>query len=87
MTRNDINTKVREVLAEQMGMDPQEAEAVKDESNLCEDLGADSLDIVEIIMALESAFGIEINDDVAEKSHTVADIVNYLESLSSVAAQ
>jgi len=68
--------EVKEVIVEQLNVSPDE---VKPESKLVEDLGADSLDVVEMIMALEEKFEIEIPDSEAEKIQTVQDIVNYIE--------
>ena len=68
---------VKEVVVEQLNVDPKE---VKEESKFVEDLGADSLDVVELVMALEEKFDIEIPDDEAEKIQTVQDVVNYIEN-------
>jgi acyl carrier protein len=67
---------VKEVVVEQLNVNPDE---VKMESKFVEDLGADSLDVVELVMALEEKFGIEIPDDEAEKIQTVGDAVKYIE--------
>ena len=67
--------KVRDVTAEQLGVKENE---VKSEARFVEDLGADSLDTVELVMALEEKFGIEIPDDDAEKAKTVGDVVEYI---------
>ena len=67
--------KVRDVTAEQLGV---KADEVKSEAKFVEDLGADSLDTVELVMALEEEFGIEIPDDDAEKAKTVGDVVEYI---------
>ncbi len=67
---------VKEVVVEQLNVNPDE---VKMESKFVEDLGADSLDVVELVMALEEKFGIEIPDDQAEKIQTVGDAVKYIE--------
>jgi acyl carrier protein len=67
--------KVRDIIVEQLGVS--EAE-VKLESSLIEDLGADSLDIVELIMAFSDEFGVDIPDEAAEKINTVSDVVDYL---------
>lgn len=71
----DIATKVREKIAEQLGV---AADEVTADSSFIEDLGADSLDIVELVMALEEEFNIEISDEDAEKIRTVKDVVNYI---------
>ena len=68
--------KVKAIVVEQLGVD--EAEVTID-STFIDDLGADSLDIVELIMAFEEEFNIEIPDDVAEKIKTVKDTVDYIE--------
>jgi len=68
--------EVKEVVVEQLNVNPDE---VKMESKFVEDLGADSLDVVELVMALEEKFGIEIPDDQAEKIQTVGDAVKYIE--------
>ncbi|WP_270987672.1 acyl carrier protein, partial [Campylobacter upsaliensis] len=57
------------------------ADAVKMESKIVEDLGADSLDVVELVMALEEKFGVQISDSDAEKLIKIEDVVNYLENL------
>jgi len=71
-----IIDEVKEVVVEQLSVDAGE---VKEESRFVEDLGADSLDVVELVMALEEKFGIEIPDEDAEKIVTVADAVKYIE--------
>ena len=68
--------KVKEIVVEQLGV---EAGDVAIDSTFIDDLGADSLDIVELIMAFEEEFGIEIPDEVAEKIKTVKDAVTYIE--------
>lgn len=72
-----VQPKVKEVIVEQLGVD---ADRVKPEASFIDDLGADSLDIVELVMAMEEEFGIEIPDEDAEKLKTVADVSNYLAS-------
>ena len=69
--------KIKGIIAEQLGVDEEE---VKLETNLAKDLEADSLDAVEIIMAIEDEFDIEVPDEDAEKFATVNDIVSYLEA-------
>ncbi len=76
----DIFEQVKEVVVEQLNANPDE---VKPESRFVEDLGADSLDVVELVMALEEKFGIEIPDEDAEKIQTVADAVKYIEDHKS----
>ncbi len=68
--------KVRDIVVEQLGV---EADEVQIESTFIDDLGADSLDIVELIMAFEEEFNIEIPDESAEKIKTVQDVVNYID--------
>ena len=72
-----IFEKVQEKVAEQLSIDPEE---VTMESSFIEDLGADSLDIVELLMALEEEFDIEIPDEEAEKLVTVGDVVDYIKN-------
>ncbi|MCY0877979.1 MAG: acyl carrier protein [Firmicutes bacterium] len=67
--------KVKEIIVDQLGVEEDE---VTPESSFIDDLGADSLDIVELIMALEEEFGLEIPDDEAEKISTVNDAVEYI---------
>jgi acyl carrier protein len=72
-----IFEKVQEKVAEQLGVD---ADEVTLESSFIDDLGADSLDIVELLMALEEEFDIEIPDEEAEKLSTVSDVVDYIKN-------
>lgn len=69
--------KVKAIVAEHLGV---EADKVKDNSAFVDDLGADSLDQVELVMAFEEEFGIEIPDDIAEKIVTVTDAVTHIEA-------
>lgn len=71
--------KVKSIIADQLGVEESE---IKMESSFIDDLGADSLDIVELIMALEEEFDIEIPDEDAEKIATVGDVVDYIKSNS-----
>ncbi|MEZ0360730.1 MAG: acyl carrier protein [Hydrogenobacter sp.] len=71
----DLEQKVKEIIADQLGV---EVEKLNPEAKFVEDLGADSLDVVELIMAFEEEFGIEIPDEDAEKIRTVGDVLNYL---------
>ncbi len=73
----DTIEKVKKIIVDQLGI---EEDKVKEESSFIDDLGADSLDIVELIMAFEEEFDIEIADEDAEKIKTVADVIHYLES-------
>ena len=68
---------IKEVVVEQLSVN---ADEVKDDAKFVEDLGADSLDVVELVMALEEKFDIEIPDDEAEKIQTLNDVVAYIES-------
>ncbi|MER2150437.1 MAG: acyl carrier protein [Candidatus Limivicinus sp.] len=70
--------KVREALAKQFELDP---DSITLETNLIDDLGADSLDVVELIMSLEDEFGVSISDEDAAQLYTVGRIVDYLENL------
>jgi len=70
--------KIRTIIAEELGV---EKETVERDSKLAEDLGADSLDAVELIMAIEEEFDIEIDDTEATKIKTVQDIIDYLEKM------
>jgi len=71
-----VQDKVKSIIAEQLGV---KSEEVIPEAKFVEDLGADSLDTVELVMALEEEFGIEIPDEDAEKITTVGDAVKYIE--------
>ena len=73
----NIEAKVKTIIAEQLGVAEGE---IKITSSFIEDLGADSLDIVELVMALEEEYDMEITDEEAEKIRTVQDVVNYIES-------
>jgi acyl carrier protein len=71
---SDIESKVKDIIVEQLGVN---ADQVKPEAKFIEDLGADSLDTVELVMAFEEEFGIEVPDEDAEKLQSVSDIVTY----------
>lgn len=71
-----VSPKVKEIIVEQLGVDP---EKVKPEASFIDDLGADSLDIVELVMAMEEEFDLEIPDEDAEKLKTVQDVASYLQ--------
>ncbi len=71
----ELEKKVISIIAEQLGVDEDE---IKLEASFIDDLGADSLDIVELVMALEEEYGIEIPDEDAEKIKTVQDAINYI---------
>jgi acyl carrier protein len=72
-----VEKKVKEIVAEQLGKDSNE---VTNEASFIDDLGADSLDIVELVMAMEDEFGIEIPDEEAEKIKTVKDVIEYIKA-------
>ncbi|HET8668061.1 MAG TPA: acyl carrier protein [Terriglobales bacterium] len=76
-----VEDKVKQIIVEQLGVD--EAE-VTPNASFVDDLGADSLDTVELVMAFEEAFDIEIPDDDAEKIKTVSDAVDYIEKNAKV---
>ena len=73
----EVSSKVKKIVADHLGID--EAK-VTEESSFIDDLGADSLDTVELVMAFEEEFGIEIPDDAAESIQTVGDAVNFINS-------
>jgi len=75
---SDISDKIKAIICDQLMVDPEE---VTDESSFVEDLGADSLDTVELIMEFEDEFGIEISDEQAEQISTVGEATAYLEKL------
>ena len=72
-----VETKVKEIICEQLGVSEDE---VTPDASFIEDLGADSLDIVELVMALEEEYDMQITDEEAEKIRTVQDVVNYIKS-------
>lgn len=72
---SDVAKKVKEIVAEQLGVDE---DKVTNEASFMDDLGADSLDTVELVMALEEEFDIEIPDEDAEKIQTVQDAIDYI---------
>ncbi|HEX7470845.1 MAG TPA: acyl carrier protein [Verrucomicrobiae bacterium] len=76
MAEKSIEQRVKDIIVEQLGVN---ADQVTPEAKFVEDLGADSLDIVELIMALEEEFGSEIPDEQAEKLLTVGDVTKYIE--------
>ena len=75
MSTSTIETKVKSIIADQLGVGEEE---IKPESSFIEDLGADSLDIVELVMAMEEEFEVEIPDEEAENIKTVGDAINYI---------
>ncbi len=82
MANSQAVEKVKQIIAEQLGVD--EAE-VTPSASFIDDLGADSLDTVELVMALEEAFDVEIPDEDAEKIRTVQDAIDYIEKKAKVA--
>jgi acyl carrier protein len=80
MAEKSIEEKVKDIIVEQLGVNP---EQVTPQASFIEDLGADSLDIVELVMAFEEEFGVEVPDEDAEKLQTVGDVVKYIEEKSS----
>lgn len=70
--------RIREIIADQLGIE--DPESIEMSTSLINDLDADSLDAVEIIMAIEDEFGVEIPDEEAENLKTIADLVEYVES-------
>jgi acyl carrier protein len=77
MTAVDMKKRIVEIIATQLGIDQAD---ITPQANVVDDLGADSLDVVELIMALEEEFNLEIPDDEAEKIKNVQDIFTYMES-------
>ena len=75
VTAADVEAKVKSIIAEQLGVSEEE---IKPASSFIEDLGADSLDIVELVMAMEEEFEVEIPDEEAENIKTVQDAVSYV---------
>ena len=73
----DVSNKVKKMVADHLGI---EEEKVTDEANFIDDLGADSLDTVELVMAFEEEFGSEISDSEAEKILTVGDAIKFIEN-------
>jgi acyl carrier protein len=76
MAEKSIEEKVKDIIVEQLGVNP---EQVTPQASFIEDLGADSLDIVELVMAFEEEFGVEVPDEDAEKLQTVGDVIKYIE--------
>jgi acyl carrier protein len=72
---SDLDEKVKKIIVEQLGVDEED---VTPEASFVDDLGADSLDTVELVMAFEEAFGIEIPDTDAEKMATVQNVIDYI---------
>jgi acyl carrier protein len=79
MSEKSIEEKVKDIIVEQLGVNP---EQVTPTASFIEDLGADSLDTVELVMAFEEEFGVEVPDEDAEKLQAVGDVVKYIEERS-----
>ncbi len=73
----EIEQKVKNIIVEQLNVD---AESVTPDASFVDDLGADSLDIVELVMAMEEEFSLEIPDEDAEKIKNVGDVINYVQA-------
>ncbi|HEY5753201.1 MAG TPA: acyl carrier protein [Chthoniobacterales bacterium] len=76
MSDKTVEEKVKDIIVEQLGVNP---EQVVPSASFIEDLGADSLDTVELVMAFEEEFNVEVPDEDAEKLQTVSDVVKYIE--------
>ncbi|SDU19303.1 acyl carrier protein [Verrucomicrobium sp. GAS474] len=76
MAEKSIEERVKEIIVEQLGVNP---EQVTPAAKFIEDLGADSLDTVELVMAFEEEFNVEVPDEEAEKLQTVGDVIRYIE--------
>ena len=74
---SDTSDRVKKIVVEHLGV---EGDKVTEDASFIDDLGADSLDIVELVMAFEEEFGVEIPDDAAEKITTVKDAIDYIET-------
>ena len=75
---SEVSEKVRKIIAEHLGID--DMSKITDDAKFIDDLGADSLDTVELVMAFEEKFGIEIPDDAAETIQTVQNAIDYIQS-------
>ncbi len=75
-TSAQLSEKIKQIVAKEIGVDESE---ITPKANFVDDLGADSLDVVELVIAFEESFDIEISEDDAEKMHTVEDVQKYLE--------
>jgi acyl carrier protein len=80
---SDVASRVKKIVIDHLGVEP---EKVTEAASFIDDLGADSLDNVELVMAFEEEFGCEIPDDAAEKIQTVGDAVKFLEKAASTAS-
>ena len=79
MSDKSVEERVKEIIVEQLGVT---TEQVTPQASFIEDLGADSLDTVELVMAFEEEFGVEVPDEDAEKLLTVGDVIKYIENKS-----
>ena len=79
MSEKTIEEKVKDIIVDQLGVNP---EQVTPTASFIEDLGADSLDTVELVMAFEEEFGVEVPDEDAEKLQSVGDVIKYIEERS-----
>ena len=79
MTNEELFNSIKQMIVDQLGVDE---DTITEDSSFVDDLNADSLDMVELVMAMEQEFDIEIPDDVAEKVVTVKDAVVYIQSLT-----
>lgn len=84
LTRDEIRAKIKSIVTEGLGVSEDQ---VTDDAQFSQDLGADSLDQVELVMALEEEFGAEIRDEDADKLNTVGDAIAYIESRLADKAQ
>ena len=80
---SDAESKVREIIINELGVEP---EKVTDDASFVEDLGADSLDTVELVMAVEEEFGVDIPDEDAETLRTVGDAISYMKKRAADAS-
>ncbi|MBQ4191295.1 MAG: acyl carrier protein [Clostridiales bacterium] len=78
MTNEELFNSIKQMIVDQLGVDE---DTITEDSSFVDDLNADSLDMVELVMAMEQEFDIEIPDDVAEKVATVKDAVEYVQNL------
>ena len=79
MSNEELFNSIKQMIVDQLGVDE---DTITEDSSFVDDLNADSLDMVELVMAMEQEFDIEIPDDVAEKGVTVKDAVEYIQSLT-----
>ncbi len=84
LTKDEIRAKIKKIVVENLGVSE---EQVTDDASFSQDLGADSLDQVELVMSLEEEFGAEIRDEDADSLNTVGDAINYIEKRIADKAQ